>query len=298
MNAYQFNTKFSDKVKTERKITNEILRDILFAEERKFHLELGFSSLCDWLTKGHGYSGSSAQRRIQAARLLKSVPMISEKLESGVTNLTTIARAQSVFMAKEKLGEKLSHQDKVQVIEQLEQKSTFEVEQKLMHLFPEMALAAQPDKKIVVSDKQTRLTCDCSNETLALLERVKELLSHTYPEGSMDQILYHLSNYFLKREDPLRKKTTAVAVNPRVKNVSRPARRLTFQKAEGRCEYKNPQTGRVCGTRIRIETDHIRMRAMGGGHEAANLRCLCRAHNQFMAEKILGSKLKELLDHA
>ena len=294
MNAYQFNTKFSDKVKTERKITNEILRDILFAEDRKFHLELGFSSLFDWLTKGHGYSGSSAQRRIQAARLLKSVPMISEKLESGATNLTTIAMAQSVFMAKEKLGEKLSHQDKVQVIEQLEQKSTFEVEQKLMHLFPEMALAAQPDKKTVVSEERTRLTCDCSNETLAILERVKELLSHTCPEGSMNDILNHLGNYFLKREDPLSKKSTTVAVNPRVKNVSRPVRRLTFQKADGRCEYKDPQTGRVCGTRIRIETDHIRMRAMGGGHEAANLRCLCREHNQFMAKKLLSEDIARI----
>jgi hypothetical protein len=45
---------------------------ILDFEDNKYHIELGYSSLFEWLTKAHGYDEGSANRRIQAARAMKA----------------------------------------------------------------------------------------------------------------------------------------------------------------------------------------------------------------------------------
>ncbi len=294
MNAHDFNHQFAVRVKSERKITNEILKDILYAEDHKIHLRLGYSSLFKWLTQGHGYSGSCAQQRIEAARLLRVLPSISQKLEQGSTNLSVLARAQAVFKANEKLtGERLSVERKHEAIKKIENRSTFEAERVLLGMFPEVALAARPETRKVINEDTVRVTNDLPIETLDILDRVRELLSHKIPDGSGSEVLFYLANYFLDREDPLRKNTdTSVSVNRRVKtkSVSRPNRRTTIQKAEGRCEYVDPVTGKVCGSTFQVETDHIRPKARGGGNEAENLRCLCRAHNQFMSEQILGKR--------
>ncbi len=283
MNAHQFNDQFAHKVRSERKITNAILRDIVFSEDRKLHLELGFSSLFDWLTRGHGYSESAAQRRIQAARLLRSIPSISDKLESGATNLTNISRAQTVFRAQEKTGVKLSTEDKMQAIEQIENKSGLETEQTLLGLFPEAAATIRLEHKTVIDDQTIRLSLNLSNEDMQNLERARELLSHTLPDATFKDIVSYLAKDFVKRKDPLTQKPATAA--PAKQRVTKSARRVTIQKAEGRCEYKDPQTGRVCGSRFRIETDHIRPKSMGGGNGPENLRCLCRVHNQLMWTK-------------
>ncbi len=65
-------------------------------------------------------------------------------------------------------------------------------------------------------------------------------------------------------------------------------RRFVLQRANGRCEYRDPITSRVCGSRLQVEVDHIIPRALGGTNGLHNLRCLCRKHNAMMAEKTLG----------
>jgi hypothetical protein len=79
--------------------------------------------------------------------------------------------------------------------------------------------------------------------------------------------------------------STAVASKRR---VTVKERNEVIRKADGRCEYVDPVTGKRCDSRVRVEADHIRMRVFGGSHNRENLRCLCRVHNQFMSEKNLG----------
>ncbi|MGZ6469463.1 MAG: hypothetical protein ACXWQJ_19325, partial [Bdellovibrionota bacterium] len=52
--------RFSRLVKSERKITLEILTLLREAERRRHYLGMGFSTLYDWLTRGHGYSQGAA----------------------------------------------------------------------------------------------------------------------------------------------------------------------------------------------------------------------------------------------
>jgi hypothetical protein len=71
--------------------------------------------------------------------------------------------------------------------------------------------------------------------------------------------------------------------------VSAADRRATLARAGFACEWVNRETGRRCGSRMFIEVDHLRPRALGGGNELSNLRCLCRAHNALAARRLLGS---------
>ena len=193
--AHEFNEHFAFKVKSERKITNEILCDILSAEDKRVHLELGYSSLFDWLTNGHGYSEGAAQRRIQAARLMSLVPEISEKLIDGKTNLTNVAKAQSVFRMQEKMGPKLSPTQKMEVIEKLESKSSQDAEKTLSQMFPEVAAQMQIERKVMIDDQAAEL-----------LERVRELLSHKLPEASLSDVAAYLAEEYIKKNDPLVRK--------------------------------------------------------------------------------------------
>ena len=54
-----------------------------------------------------------------------------------------------------------------------------------------------------------------------------------------------------------------------------------------RCAFVGTD-GRICGERRFLELDHKRPRALGGSDEPSNLRWLCRAHNLFEAERLLG----------
>ena len=104
MTNQEINFKFGELVKIERKTTLEILHLINLAEDRKLYLELGFPRIYAWLIIGHKYSDRAANRRVQAARLLRSVPSASGKIASGAVNLTTLAKAQSMMCTQERLS--------------------------------------------------------------------------------------------------------------------------------------------------------------------------------------------------
>src|SRR6476469_4288027 len=81
----------------EREILSSILEHICEIDRRKFYLKMAYSSLFDYLTKHLGYSAGSAQRRIDAARLLREVPELCEKLESGTLNLSQVSLVQKAI---------------------------------------------------------------------------------------------------------------------------------------------------------------------------------------------------------
>ena len=292
MTNREIESKMQALVKTERQITGEILTLVNLAQERKLYLELGFPSLFEWLVKGHHYSESAAYRRIQAARLLQSVPEISEKLDSGEVNLSTLAKAQSAIQACEKkTGEKLSSEIKASLVKKIEWKTQLEAERAILTVLPE---AKSVQEKLSPVDADTsKLSTFLPNEVIEELKRVKDLLSHRFPNASFSEIVSHLTKYYLKREDPLKKEPASTAATVplrKTKNIRAEVRRTVLQKAGGACEWRDPVTKRRCGSRHQVEVDHVRPRALGGGDEIENLRCLCRNHNMMMAERNLGTE--------
>jgi hypothetical protein len=69
--------------------------------------------------------------------------------------------------------------------------------------------------------------------------------------------------------------------------VPREVRRQAVARDGERCSFV-AEDGRRCEETGFLELDHRRPVARGGAGTADNVRVLCRAHNQFEAERILG----------
>lgn len=290
-------TKLRGLIQEEREISLKTLELINEVERRRLHLELGYPSLFDWLTRDFGYSAAAAMRRIDSARLLRKVPTISKQIESGKLNLTNLARVQSAIRAEEKrTGKQIEPST---VVNAIEGKTSREVEKHLAQTFPDSIYKA--DSARAITDSQIRLQVTLSTPQYSELERAREVASHSHFGAPMGEVIGMLATDYLDRKDPLRKKFDVdINVTPEITTSDnagrRPLpvniRRLVFQRAEGRCEYRNPHTGKTCGSRFQTQVDHIKPVALGGTNAVENLRLLCRAHNAWTAEEIFGPFVK------
>ena len=57
-------------------------------------------------------------------------------------------------------------------------------------------------------------------------------------------------------------------------------RREVWRRDQGCCSYVDRHSGRRCGSRYRLEIDHIAPFALGGASELSNLRLRCKAHHK------------------
>jgi hypothetical protein len=283
MTNREINAQMKCEVSTERKATLRILNLINLAEAGKLALEFGFESTHEWLIKEHNYSGTSADRRVQAARLLKVVPAASKKLETGALNLMVMTKAQSMIRVQEKKG-KVTRQEKAAAISKIENLSVLKAEQALMALFPANISQVKRDHITVIDQNTQRLSVNLSNQAIADLQRSKEILSHVFPSGQASLVLERVLSEYVKHADPLNKKTTTVVAQS-ITNLQ------SLQRDNGACTFISEETGRVCGSRYQVQRDHIIPLALGGDDSPENARTLCRKHNLLMAEKILGKIL-------
>ncbi|MCE3013281.1 MAG: hypothetical protein LW878_09475, partial [Proteobacteria bacterium] len=198
-------------VKEERRITREVLDHINEVARRRLYADLGFSSIFDWLVKDLGYSESAAYRRMQAARILQAVPEAGGKLESGALGLTMLSKVQTLIRADEKRsGQKMSIQEKSEILTKVESCSGREVEFRLAQHFPEVAAA--PNEKVrAISEDQVSMQVTFTRVQFEKLKRIQELLSHTHLGSSNAELLDAAMDVFLEKKDPLRK-----SVKPRV----------------------------------------------------------------------------------
>lgn len=281
MTNHELGIRLGQQIANERKITHEILVLINLALEGRAYLELGYSTMFDWLTKGFGYSNASAFRRIEAARLLNDVPEAGAQLKDGRINLSTLSQVQTVIRAQEKIsGVKVSLKLKKQIVEKIENRSSLSTEQFLTSVFPDTVTAIHQERRTVIDENQTRHQMNLPTQATADLSRLKEVLSHIFPFATDADIISYALRDLVKRKDPQEKILRQKA------KVG--AKLATFKKSNFRCTYKDPKTGVVCGTRYQLQVDHIKPRALGGTDDPDNLRILCRQHNLWVAEKIFG----------
>jgi len=84
-------------VQRERESTIAVLIFLREVDRRRLYAEGDTSSLLEFCMKRHGYSEHQALDRIAAMRLLKELPELEEKIESGALNLTQLGRARTFF---------------------------------------------------------------------------------------------------------------------------------------------------------------------------------------------------------
>jgi hypothetical protein len=154
-------------VKEERRITREILDHINEVASRRLFADLGYSSIFDWLVKDLGYSESAAYRRMQAARLLQAVPEVASKLESGELGLTVLSKVQTLIRADEKrTGERISTQEKSEILVKVESCSGREAEHRLASHFPDLAMAGTKERVRAISENQVSRAGDLHSRAI------------------------------------------------------------------------------------------------------------------------------------
>jgi hypothetical protein len=220
----QLESQMNRLVRTERKITHLVLQHMNEIEDRKLYLDRGYDGMYSYLTRGLGYSNGSAYRRIHAAKLLKQVPSIGDKIESGSINLSQLAEVQKCFKNEIKIhspmaidleiysqkfpvGIELAEQcanlasvknRALDIINKLEYQNSFETQKTLA---AEMNLPVQSYERLKPQqDNSIRIELTLTEEQFADLETAKSLLSHVSPDGKWADVIGLLAKNFNQKK--------------------------------------------------------------------------------------------------
>jgi hypothetical protein len=290
------------KVENERKLLMEILFALQEVELRKLHLEMGYPDLYTFAMKELGYSSGAAYRRISAMRLLKSVPEVAPRLESGELALENASQAQSYFrkedMRRKEQGEqRLTLDEKREVVSDLLGKSTREGQRVLMERSPDVKMPTEKTRPL--PEQKTMVQFVASAELMEKLEEIKHLLAHKNFEGRLDVLMEQLADMALDQLRPRQVKTERISesspapgIKQRSRYISTAERRTVLLRDQNGCTYKDSKTGRVCGSRHGLQFDHIKPYSLGGQNLAQNLTLRCGAHNRYLAERMGLSQFK------
>ena len=217
MNLRNFSlTELDQRMKTlaqkERDVLHEVLLTIKEIDSRKTYLELGFASLFEYLVQGIGYSEGSAQRRIDAARLLKEVPQMAEKIQSGEIKLNQISllqkAAREVFKTQ---SVKVSAQDKMELLNNLSSKSHSESQKEIASFFDLPVI--EDAKQKVQGNESVRLEFTLSKEAFKKLKEAQEHLSHSVSTTDLATFLEYVCDKIIKQKTSTKPSTATVAVN-------------------------------------------------------------------------------------
>jgi len=128
------------------------------------------------------------------------------------------------------------------------------------------------------------------------LRRVQALLGHAVPSGDVAQVLDRALDALLLQ---LEKRKFGLAEQPRasrpvanIRCIPARVRRAVYVRDAGRCAFVGQNRVR-CNATSRLEFDHVVPVAHGGRSTADNLRLLCRAHNRYEAERVLGREFMQ-----
>jgi len=161
---------------------------------------------------------------------------------------------------------------------------------------------ARPTVRPVAADTYSlRVTIDAAFKRD--LDQLSELLSHKVPNGDLTAVLHEALRCAIdkhgkrkgavepaherKRKSPA-DRPTALGKPAKVRApIPAEVRRQAWRRDEGCCTWIGAE-GRRCGSKWRLELDHIHPAALGGPSTLDNIRLLCAAHNKLHAEQTFG----------
>lgn len=305
-------------VKQERALLTQVLHHLLELDSRKLYSSLGYSSLYEYACKELKYSADQAYRRIQAMRLLREIPELNQKIDSGALSLSNISQAQRYFNEAKANNNGLKPQAKLMVLKALENKSVREAQVQILELSPHKPLP--PETKKQITPTHTQVNFLMSKDLEAKLEEVRSLLG---PNAfcSMSELIQRMADLSVEKlkEKKFGKKRVSKEIQkiefpgPLSENSFAPITLQPQQRAEANCDVtdehpsrlvsKNLDVKKVTGRYISAQTKHkiwqnscgqcVKCRsqrnlnidhrfplALGGDGAIENLRLLCFSCNQ------------------
>jgi len=312
-------------VQAERRIGVGILNRLKEINTRKIYLDLGYSTLFQYLVGEIKYPEANAFRLIQPLKVMTVIPEVEQKIESGALSLSSISQAKSYMNAQLKQnGIEFTVEEQKEIFQAIEGQSTREAEKILASLHPDQPLKALGDNERPIAKDQTLIQFIANDELIELLKRVKDLDAHRNWNPTYAELLQMLANFYLDKKDPLRKvkkeamkeqeselqsknleksidklaagsqdqpnALSALKVNKRSRYIRAEVKRQVIQESQGQCTFVSKITGKRCSETRGLQYEHCQPFALGGSNDISNLKSYCFHHNQWAREKIFGAR--------
>lgn len=280
-------------VAEERRQTTLVLDLLREVDRRRLYADYGYSSLWEFCVRELKYSEGAASRRIASMRLVRELPDLKQDILSGKQTLSNLMTAQRFFRV-EKDYTPLSKERKLEILKTLENKTARDCQKELLKISSDPLQISKPEKTREIDEEHTELKLVVSNSLMSKLKRLREIRSHADPTLSYVELLNYLADEALKKFEksttPISPPTSAVGKSDTSVRIPLPTalRRSVWTRDQGQCQWSNPKTGQICGSRTYLEIDHVHPVALGGKNTLDNLRLLCRAHNQRRAVILFG----------
>ncbi|HXH29652.1 MAG TPA: HNH endonuclease signature motif containing protein [Bacteriovoracaceae bacterium] len=196
-------------------------------------------------------------------KLVRSVPEMEEKIESGVMSL---CNASILLGHMQNNHIKPDSAEAKKCMEQAEALSSRKLRQEFK---PELVV----EKKIVLHGR-----------ILKKLKKLQEIWSDV-PELEIFEAL--IDEKIRQIEFNKTTRNTKADPSKRSRYIPVSTKREILERSSHRCEHTF-LNGKRCEERRFLEFDHVTPYALGGDRSLSNLRVLCRNHNQWKAQKTFG----------
>jgi hypothetical protein len=320
---------FAALVAQDRRTTAAVLAHIAEIDARHLYLRAGFESMRAYCVRELHLTEDAAAKRVQVARLARDLPALFAAIADGRLTLSAVlllsarltprnvdewvgaVAKKSVREIEELLAKRYPQAESLRLDDGVSPQVIVPQGQDLVghaarraQLSPTptsspvpVALAPRVRTKIApLSPHRYTLQVTLEGATHDKLRRAQELLGHAVPSGDIARVLDRALDALLAR---LEKRKFGLAKQPReprregrVRSIPAHVRRAVYRRDGGRCAFVNPD-GQRCGSKVRLEFDHVIPVARGGRTTVANLRLLCRAHNLHAAERAFGRDFME-----
>ncbi len=264
-------------------------------------------------------SSGTAYRRVRSVRVAEALPEVYALLREGSVNFTTLALIEPHIVANPSLLQKIRGKttrevegivaevaaserprkpDSIRPIVGTSRTSAEPRQEKLFAGQPTLPAAAEANTgslDVVATpasppEVRSDIRFEAGEAFVRAVSRLRALLWHKYPEGRMEDLLLEAVGEFLSRRDPARPRRPAPErpADPRARRPPAAVER-EVRLRDGECCAFVAADGRRCAETHGLELDHVVPWSLGGAsNDAANLRLLCRAHNQAEARRLLG----------
>jgi hypothetical protein len=207
---------------------------------------------------------------------MKEIPELSQKLENGSLNLSQVSLVQKAIRQKKAIV------NKREILNSLENKCFFESQSIVSKAFD---LEIKEQTKITnQKDESIRIEITFTKSQWEKLQEMKSLLPNG--SGEWSEVLEYLADKVIEKKTKAR---TAPKASKKRINISM---RKHIRNRDQCCQYKDRATGRICGTKLNLQIDHITPLWAGGQSTIENLQLLCANHNRYRYRQQAGAILR------
>ena len=306
-------TRLQNLRRSEHESTVEIVESLVTCNRERAFLDHGCSTIWEFLVRELKYSNAAASRRYKAMKCAEKYPQVIVMLRKHQVSLSSLAKAESLL-------DRVS--DPQELLERISGRSQNEVERIVAREQPvprkprevvrrvavdrsrpsEAPLFAEPAP--LVEDRVT-LRTSMGSEDYDAFEKARAIVSRKHPGATIEDVLNELVEFYLKQKAPKRRKEAkdrdsskdrkavkdreSANHHPTARHIPVATRDTVMLRDKQRCTFRS-ESGRRCAAIHNLQIDHIRPFALGGTHDAENLRVLCAAHNQHRARKTFGAR--------